>query len=48
MPRAVVDDGNLLTELLGLVVVGLIVGAIGRLLVPGPNPSAAWAPSPPA
>jgi uncharacterized membrane protein YeaQ/YmgE (transglycosylase-associated protein family) len=33
-----VDDGNLLTFLLGLAVVGLIAGAIGRLLVPGPNP----------
>ncbi len=33
-----VGDGNLLIELLGLAVVGLIVGAIGRLLVPGPNP----------
>ncbi|CAN5687633.1 hypothetical protein BH20ACT1_BH20ACT1_09820 [soil metagenome] len=32
------DDGNLLTFLFGLAVVGLIVGAIGRLLVPGPNP----------
>lgn len=33
-----VDDGNLLTFLFGLAVVGLIAGAIGRLLVPGPNP----------
>ncbi len=33
-----VGDGNLLVELLGLAVVGLIVGAIGRLVVPGPNP----------
>lgn len=32
------DDGNLLTYLVGLAVFGLIVGAIGRLLVPGPNP----------
>lgn len=34
----VVDDGNLLTYLLGLAVFGLIAGAVGRLLVPGPNP----------
>lgn len=27
-----------MTYLLGLAVFGLIVGAIGRLLVPGPNP----------
>lgn len=33
-----VGEGNLLSGILGLVVVGLIVGAIGRLLVPGPNP----------
>lgn len=32
------DDGNLLTYLLGLAVFGLIAGAVGRLLVPGPNP----------
>jgi uncharacterized membrane protein YeaQ/YmgE (transglycosylase-associated protein family) len=32
------SDGNLLVELLGLALVGLIVGAIARLLVPGPNP----------
>ncbi|MGI8758430.1 MAG: GlsB/YeaQ/YmgE family stress response membrane protein [Acidimicrobiales bacterium] len=32
------DDGNLLTYLVGLAVFGLIVGAIARLLVPGPNP----------
>ena len=31
-------DGNLLNYLLGLAVFGLIAGAIGRLLVPGPNP----------
>ena len=31
-------DGGLVTYLLGLAVFGLIVGAIGRLLVPGPNP----------
>ncbi|MDP9418864.1 MAG: GlsB/YeaQ/YmgE family stress response membrane protein [Actinomycetota bacterium] len=31
-------DGNLLTYLLGLAVFGLIAGAVGRLLVPGPNP----------
>lgn len=31
-------DGGLLTYLLGLAVFGLIAGAIGRLLVPGPNP----------
>lgn len=33
-----VDDGNLLTYLVGLAVFGLVVGAIARLLVPGPNP----------
>lgn len=32
------DDGNLLAYLLGLAVFGLIAGAVGRLLVPGPNP----------
>ena len=32
------DDGNLLTYLFGLAVFGLIAGAVGRLLVPGPNP----------
>lgn len=31
-------EGDLLSWIVGLVVVGLIVGAIGRLLVPGPNP----------
>ena len=31
-------DGNLVNYLLGLAVFGLIAGAIGRLLVPGPNP----------
>ena len=31
-------DGNLVTYLLGLAVFGLIAGALGRLLVPGPNP----------
>lgn len=33
-----VGDGNLLTYLLGLAVFGLIVGALARLAVPGPNP----------
>lgn len=32
------NDGNLLGYLFGLAVVGLIVGAIARLLVPGRNP----------
>ncbi|CAN5179840.1 GlsB/YeaQ/YmgE family stress response membrane protein [soil metagenome] len=31
-------DGNLLTYLLGLAVFGLIVGALARLAIPGPNP----------
>lgn len=31
-------DGNLLAYLLGLAVFGLVAGALGRLLVPGPNP----------
>jgi uncharacterized membrane protein YeaQ/YmgE (transglycosylase-associated protein family) len=34
----VLEDGNTLTYLLGLAVFGLIVGALGRLAVPGPNP----------
>lgn len=33
-----VGDGNLVTYLLGLAVFGLVAGAVGRLLVPGPNP----------
>lgn len=32
------DDGNLIGYLLGLALFGLIVGAVGRLLVPGPDP----------
>lgn len=32
------ESGNTLTYLLGLAVFGLIVGALGRLAVPGPNP----------
>lgn len=32
------DDGNTLTYLAGLAVFGLVVGALGRLAVPGPNP----------
>lgn len=32
------DDGNLLTYLLGLAFVGLIVGALARLAIPGRNP----------
>lgn len=31
-------DGNLFVFLLGLAVSGLVVGALGRLAVPGPNP----------
>jgi uncharacterized membrane protein YeaQ/YmgE (transglycosylase-associated protein family) len=34
----VLEDGNTLTYLLGLAVFGLIIGALGRLAVPGPNP----------
>lgn len=33
-----VEDGNTLTYLLGLATFGLVVGALGRLAVPGPNP----------
>ncbi len=32
------DDGNTLTYLVSLAVFGLVVGALGRLAVPGPNP----------
>ncbi|MDP8987260.1 MAG: GlsB/YeaQ/YmgE family stress response membrane protein [Actinomycetota bacterium] len=32
------NDGNLISYLLGLAVFGLIVGAIARLLIPGRNP----------
>lgn len=31
-------DGNLLVFLIGLAVSGAVVGALGRLAVPGPNP----------
>lgn len=32
------NDGNLISYLLGLAVFGLVVGAIARLLIPGRNP----------
>jgi uncharacterized membrane protein YeaQ/YmgE (transglycosylase-associated protein family) len=33
-----VDDGNLISYLIGLAFVGLVVGALARLAIPGRNP----------
>lgn len=34
---------NIIGYLLSLIVVGLAIGAVGRLIVPGPNPIGLWA-----
>jgi uncharacterized membrane protein YeaQ/YmgE (transglycosylase-associated protein family) len=34
---------NVLGYLLSLLIVGLVIGALGRLIVPGPNPIGLWA-----
>ena len=34
---------NIIGYLISLVIVGLVIGGLGRLLVPGPNPIGLWA-----
>jgi uncharacterized membrane protein YeaQ/YmgE (transglycosylase-associated protein family) len=34
---------NIIGYLLSLVIVGLVIGAVGRLIIPGPNPIGLWA-----
>jgi uncharacterized membrane protein YeaQ/YmgE (transglycosylase-associated protein family) len=34
---------NVIGYLISLAIVGLIIGALGRLIVPGPNPIGLWA-----